>query len=105
LKDRPGKEPGYMVRLNMEQIPLLDLGENSQFLPEGESSGSRDVLHDVACGAQSVETSPRDINVRGTIDVNSNENWLLCRDVHDVHKELYGGSGCREDEVCTRRWL
>jgi hypothetical protein len=33
LKDRPGKEPGYMVRLNMEQIPLLDLGENSQFLP------------------------------------------------------------------------
>ncbi|CAM6076555.1 unnamed protein product [Sphagnum tenellum] len=98
LKDRPGKEPGYMVRLNMEQIPLLDLGENSQFLPEGESSGSRDVLHDVACGAQSVETS-RDINVRGTIDVNSNENWLLCRDVHDVHKELYGGSGCREDEV------
>jgi len=104
LKDRPGKEPGYMVRLDMEQIPLLDLGENSQFLPEGESSGSRDVLHDVACGAQPVETS-RDIDVRGTIDVNSNENWLLCQDVHDVHKELYGGSGCREDEVCTPRWL
>ncbi len=74
------------------------------FYAEGESSGSRDVLHDVACGAQPVETS-RDINVRETIDVNSNENWLLCRDVHDVHKELYGGSGCREDEVCTRRWL
>ncbi len=33
LKDRPGKEPGYVVRLDMEQIPLLDLGENSQFLP------------------------------------------------------------------------
>jgi hypothetical protein len=36
LKDRSGKEPSYMMRLDMEHIPVLDLGENSQFV-QGKS--------------------------------------------------------------------
>jgi hypothetical protein len=43
LKDRTGKEPSYMMRLDMEQIPVLDLGENSQFV-QGKSLVSLSIV-------------------------------------------------------------